>query len=193
MVRITVSTGQFAGLVELIRGFVRFLRRLVLVAAGAAVLLAVLLQRDGFTGTEVGLTIVCLVPPAFLLFFAQSIQAVLSVPDRLRRMPGDGQERLAELTRVAGEARTAAPAACRCSSGDCGVPSRRCAMSRVSPCRCGPSRPDSWRSLRCRPPYASCCRRSCWSPCWSWPSAARPGSGPPRTTRRARGSVRTHA
>jgi hypothetical protein len=44
--------------------------------------------------------------PIVLLFFAQGVQELLSLPDRLRRLPGDGEERLAELTRLASEART---------------------------------------------------------------------------------------
>jgi hypothetical protein len=106
MARITVSTDQLAGLGGLIRGFVRFVRRLALVALGAAVVLAGLLQRDGYTGDEAVLTILFLAPPAILLFFAQGVQQLLAFPDRLRRMPGDGQERLVELTRVAGQTRT---------------------------------------------------------------------------------------
>ena len=48
----------------------------------------------------------CFAPPAILLFFAQGVRALLSLPDRLRRLPGEGEERLAELTRLAGQART---------------------------------------------------------------------------------------
>jgi hypothetical protein len=106
MARITVSTDQLAGLAGLIRGFVRFVRRLSLVAIGATVVLVILLQRDGFTADEAVLTILFLAPPAILLFFAQGVQAMLSFPDRLRRMPNEGQERIAELTRFAGETRT---------------------------------------------------------------------------------------
>ena len=105
MARITVSTDQLAGLGGLIRGFVRFVRRLALVALGAVVVLVVLLQRDGYTGDEAVLTILFLAPPAILLFFAQGVQQLLAFPDRLRRMPRDGQERLVELTRVAGQTR----------------------------------------------------------------------------------------
>jgi hypothetical protein len=106
MARVTVSTGQLAGLGGLIRGFVRFVRRLALVAIGAAVLLVVLLQRDGFTAGDAVLTILFLAPPAILLFFAQGVQELLSLPDRLRRLPGEGEERLAELSRLAGQTRT---------------------------------------------------------------------------------------
>ena len=103
MARITVSTDQLAVLGGLISGFVRFLRRLAFVAVGATVVLVAVLQRDGFTADEVVLTILLLTPPAILLFFAQGVQAVLSFPDRLQRMPGEGQERIAELTRFAGQ------------------------------------------------------------------------------------------
>ena len=106
MARITVSTDQLAVLAGLIRGFVRFVRRLSLVAIGATVVLVILLQRDGFTADEAVLTILFLAPPAILLFFAQGVQAMLSFPDRLRRMPDEGQQRIAELTRFAGESRT---------------------------------------------------------------------------------------
>ncbi len=106
MARITFSTDQFAGLGGLIRGFVRFVRRLALVAVCAVVLLVVVLQRDGFTAAEAVLTILLLAPPAILLFFAQGVQELLSLPERLRRMPGVGEERLAELSRLAGQART---------------------------------------------------------------------------------------
>lgn len=106
MPRITVSTGQLAGLAGLIRGFVRFVRRLSLVAVGAVALLVVVLQRNGFTATDAVLTIVLLAPPAILLFFAQGVRELLSLPGRLSRVPGEGQQRLAELSRLAGQART---------------------------------------------------------------------------------------
>jgi hypothetical protein len=106
MARVTVSTGPLAGLGGLIRGIVRFVRRLALVAIGATVLLVVLLQRDGFTAGDAVLTILFIAPPAILLFFAQGVQELLSLPDRLRRLPGEGEERLAELSRLAGQTRT---------------------------------------------------------------------------------------
>ena len=106
MARITVSTDQLAGLGGLIRGFVRFVRRLAFVAIGATVVLVLLLQRDGFTADEAVLTILFLTPPAILLFLAQGVQALLSFPDRLRQMPAEGEERIAELTQFAGQTGT---------------------------------------------------------------------------------------
>ena len=46
-----------------------------------------------------------LAPPAILLLFAQGIRELLALPERLRRIPHDGQERVSELTRLAGQAR----------------------------------------------------------------------------------------
>ena len=106
MARITVSTDQLAALGGPIRAFVRFVRRLSLVAVGAAVVLVVLLQRDGFAGEDAVLAILFLAPPAILLFFAQGVQTLLAFPQRLSRMPADGGERLAELTRLAGQTGT---------------------------------------------------------------------------------------
>jgi hypothetical protein len=106
MARIMVSTDQLTALGGLIRGVVRFVRRLALAAVGAVVLLVVVLQRNGFTAAEAVLTILLLAPPAILLFFAQGVQELLLLPDRLRRLPGEGEERLAELSRLAGQART---------------------------------------------------------------------------------------
>ena len=106
MARITGSAVQLTVLGAVIRGVVRFVRRLSLLALGAVVVLVVLLQRDGFTVGEGVLTVLCLAPPAVLLFFAQGVHELLSLPDRLRRLPEDGEERLAELMRLASEART---------------------------------------------------------------------------------------
>jgi hypothetical protein len=106
MARITVSTEQLAALGGPIRVFVRFVRRLSLVAVAAVGVLVALFQRDGFTADEAVLTILLLAAPAILLFFAQGVQSLLSFPERLSRVPADGGERLAELTQLAGQSRT---------------------------------------------------------------------------------------
>ncbi|MDX6438330.1 MAG: hypothetical protein QOF45_913 [Gaiellaceae bacterium] len=155
-----VSTDQLAALGGLIRGFVRFVRRLALVAVGAVVLLVVVLQRNGFTAAEAVLTDLFLAPPAVLLFFAQGVQELLSLPDRLSRLPGEGAERLAELSRLAGQARTTRAGACRCSCGGCAAPSARCGTSPASPCRSVSSRPHSWVWRPFRRSSACCSRRS---------------------------------
>lgn len=107
MARITISTTQFATLDRVVRGIVRGVRRLAIAAAVAVALIALLLRRDGFDGLDAIVTILLLVPTAIVLFFAQGVLELVSLPDRLRRMPGEGQERLAELARIAGEARSA--------------------------------------------------------------------------------------
>ena len=107
MAPITLSTAQFASFDLAVRGLVRKLQRLALVAVAGAAAIALLLRRDGFDQAETVFTILLLAPPALLYFFTRGILKLVSLPDRLRRMPGEGQERVAELTRVAGGARTA--------------------------------------------------------------------------------------
>lgn len=99
---------QLSTLERVLRGVARAARRLAVTAALGVVPIALLLRRDdGFNGLDALVTIVLLVPPAIVVFFAQGIGQVASLPERLRRIPGEGQERLAELARLAGEARTA--------------------------------------------------------------------------------------
>lgn len=107
MARITISTTQFATLERGVRKLVRGLRRLALAGAVAVVPIALLLRRGGFEALDAVVSIVLLAPAAILLFFAQGVLELVSLPDRFRRMPGEGQERLAELGRIAGDARSA--------------------------------------------------------------------------------------
>lgn len=105
------GTGRAAvglsSLERLVRGVVHTVRRLAVAAALGAVPIALLLRRDdGFTGLDALVTVLLLLPPAILLFFAQGVMELVSLPERLRRLPGEGQERLAELARLVGEART---------------------------------------------------------------------------------------
>lgn len=106
MARIAVSTTQLTALAGAVRRIVRFLRRLALAAIAGVAALAALLLRDGFSGGDALLTVLLLTPSAILLFFAQGLREVLALPERLRKVPGEGQERLAELSRIAGDARS---------------------------------------------------------------------------------------
>jgi hypothetical protein len=106
MARITVDKTQLAGLATFVRGVVRFLRRTAAVGVLGVVAIAALLARGGFSAFEAIVTILLLAPPAILLLFAQGVRELLSLPERLRRIPSEGQERVAELTRLAGQART---------------------------------------------------------------------------------------
>ena len=90
----------------LLRSFIGLVRRLAVVAAAGVGAIALLLARGGFTAGEALLVALLLASPAILLLFAQGIAELASLPDRVRRMPGESQERLAELSRVAGQART---------------------------------------------------------------------------------------
>jgi hypothetical protein len=103
-----IPTAQLTALDRFVRGVVRGVRRLAVAGALGVVPIALLLRRDeGFDGLDALFTILLLAPAAIVLFFAQGVLELVSLPERLRRIPGEGQERLNELARIAGEARTA--------------------------------------------------------------------------------------
>lgn len=107
---LTISTGQLAVLERTVRNIVRTVRRLAFGAVAALVPIALLLQRDdGFEEIDVVVLVLLLAPPAIVLFFARGVLELVSLPGRLQRIPGEGQERLSELARTAGEARSARP------------------------------------------------------------------------------------
>lgn len=107
---LTISTAQLAVLERTVRNIVRAVRRLAFAAVAGVFLIAVLLWRDdGFDGADVILTLILLAPSAIVLFFARGVLELVSLPGRLQRIPGEGQERLSELASVAGEARGARP------------------------------------------------------------------------------------
>lgn len=106
MAQITVSTTQLSALGGVVRRIIRFLRRLAFVAFAGVAAVVALLARGEFSAGDAVIIALLLAPPAILLFFAQGLRELLALPERLRKVPGEGQERLAELTRVAGEART---------------------------------------------------------------------------------------
>ena len=65
-----------------------------------------MLARGGYSAADAVITVLLLAPPAILLFFAQGLAELIALPERLKRMPGEGGQRLEELTRIAGEVRT---------------------------------------------------------------------------------------
>lgn len=95
------------GLVRLGRALVRGLGLLALAAALGVGALAILLSRDGFSMPEIVVAVLLLVPPATVLLFLAGVRELLELPERLRRLPRRGTEQMAELTRLAGEARSA--------------------------------------------------------------------------------------
>jgi hypothetical protein len=106
--RLTISTAQLSALDRTVRGFVRTARRLALAAAAAVLLIAVLLWReDGFDGLDAVVTLLLLTAPAIVFLFTRGVLEIVALPGRLQRIPGESQEQLSELTRMAGNARTA--------------------------------------------------------------------------------------
>ena len=73
MARLTVPIDQLAAVERTVRSFVRVLRRLALAAAAVALLIALLLRRDGgFDGADAVLTLLLLTPSAIVLFPARA-------------------------------------------------------------------------------------------------------------------------
>lgn len=107
MARFSVSTTHLGALTSALRRVVRVLRRVALIGAAGAAAVAALFLDDGVTAGDVVITAILLAPVAVVLLFAQGVRALAALPERLARMPGGGQERLAELTRLAGQARSA--------------------------------------------------------------------------------------
>jgi hypothetical protein len=107
MPRLADAAARFATLERLVRALVRQLRRLAIASAVAVIPIALLLRRDGFEAGDAVLTVLLLVPAAVVLFFAQGLVELVSLPERLRRIPGEGQERLTEVARLSGEMRQA--------------------------------------------------------------------------------------
>lgn len=107
MARTAVSTTRLGALAGVVRGFVRLLRRLSFAAAIGVALLAAVLARGGLSAADAVVMVLLLAPPAILLLFAQGLAALIALPERLQRLPGEGGQRFEELTRLAGEARTA--------------------------------------------------------------------------------------
>ena len=87
-------------------------RNMGLLAAGAAIVIAAYLFRDGLphSGEErleaiVG-TVLAALPPLVLGAFWLAVREVAELPARLRSLPETGRSQAAELGRLAGEARS---------------------------------------------------------------------------------------
>jgi hypothetical protein len=107
MSRVTMSASGVDGLIRFVSAVVRFVRRLSFVGILAVAAIAAVLARGAFSLADGVITAILLIAPAILLVFAAGLREVMRLPERLRRMPRQGSEQLAELTRIAGEARGA--------------------------------------------------------------------------------------
>lgn len=106
MTRVTVNVGDLQGLTRLLGAVIRLVARLALVALLGIAAIAAVLARGGFSVPDGAFTLALVAAPAILLLFAAGLREVGRLPERLRRMPRQGADQLAELTRIAGEART---------------------------------------------------------------------------------------
>jgi len=105
MQRVAIPKSGLESLASFFRGVVRSLQGLAIAAVLGVAVIAAALARDGFEAADVFVTLVLLAAPAVLLFFAAGLRQVLQLPARVRRMPSEGSEQLAELTRIAGATR----------------------------------------------------------------------------------------
>jgi hypothetical protein len=105
MPRLADAAVTVTALERILRGLVRQLRRLAVAAVVADVPLVALMARDGFDALDAIVAAILLAAPAILFFFAQSLNELAEVPDRLRRAPTEGQERAVELARLGSELR----------------------------------------------------------------------------------------
>jgi hypothetical protein len=99
--------GSLEGLLRFVRGFAKLVRGLAFVTVVAVAAIASVLARGGLDAAEIVVALILLVPPAVLLFFTAGLNELVRLPERLRRMPGQGSEHLAELRSIAGEMRHA--------------------------------------------------------------------------------------
>jgi hypothetical protein len=105
--RLSAPAAGLGTLERALRAVARQLRRLAAAGVAAVVVIGVLLGRDGFDGLDAFVTALLLAAPGLVLFFAQGLRSLADVPDRVRRLPGEGATRASELARLGGELRGA--------------------------------------------------------------------------------------
>jgi hypothetical protein len=101
-----IPPAGLARLLGVLRGIVRALVILAVGALAGVGAVALLLARGGLSALELVVTLLLLAAPAVVLLFTAGVRELLGLPERLRRLPRQGSESVAELTRLAAEART---------------------------------------------------------------------------------------
>jgi hypothetical protein len=95
----------------------RAVRALALFATAAALVIAVLLYRDGASGDDVLAVLLAIAPPIMLWVLWTALRELAGLPERLRRLPetarghGDDMRRLAEDLRTPGRRLVGVPLA----------------------------------------------------------------------------------
>ena len=78
---------------------------LALFASAAALAIAVVLYRDGVSGSDVLALLIAIAPPVVLWLLWAALRELAELPDRLRRLPETARERRVDLERVASDLR----------------------------------------------------------------------------------------
>jgi hypothetical protein len=100
-VRVRPSSVRF-----LVLTVVRAVGALALAASAAALVIAVVLYRDGVSGSEVLGMLLAIAPPVVLWVLWAALRELAELPDRLRRLPETARVRRVDLERVANDLRT---------------------------------------------------------------------------------------
>jgi hypothetical protein len=101
------DVGPLDALLVFVRGVVKAIRGFAFLVALAVAVIAAAFARDGLDTAELVVVGALLASPAMLLFFSGALAQLVRLPERLRRMPNQGADQIAELSRIAGEARRA--------------------------------------------------------------------------------------
>lgn len=97
------SAERAGALAAALRRVIRALRRVALAGAAGVAAIALALARGGFSTEDWITTALLLAAPVLVILFAQGLAEVSALPGRLRSLPAEGQERLGELGRIAGQ------------------------------------------------------------------------------------------
>ncbi len=105
MTRVTAAV-DLQTLSRLLASIVRSVARLAFAALVGIALIAAALARGDFSALDGVVVLILVAAPTILLLFAAGLREVARLPERLQRLPREGTDQLAELTRLAREART---------------------------------------------------------------------------------------
>jgi hypothetical protein len=81
-------------------------RRLALFASAAALVIAVVLYRDGASGDDVLAVLLAIAPPVMLWVLWTALRELAGLPERLRRLPETARGHSEDMRRLADDLRT---------------------------------------------------------------------------------------
>ena len=91
---------------SLVSAVARAVRTLALFASAAALVIAVVLYRDGSSGDDVLAVLLAIAPPVMLWVLWTALRELAGLPERLRRLPETARGHGEEMRRLADDLRT---------------------------------------------------------------------------------------